>query len=222
MFEYFVARVSEAAQEAHADGAPQDLISALLTAEVDGARLSFDEVVRFCITLVVAGSETTTFLLTNLLYNLASMPALYARLRADRGLVRAFIDESLRHGGPPQRLFRIATRDVDIDGRRIRAGDWVALFFAAANHDPDVFPEPARFDIDRPNLARHMTFGHGVHHCLGSALARLEASSLVNAVLDHCPALALSARPPEPQTASLLTCSYQALYIDFQPAGDRP
>lgn len=182
---------------------PDGLIAALLKAETAEGRLTLGEVIRFCITLVVAGAETTTFLLGNLLRNLATMPDIRARLRADRSLVGAFIDESLRHSGPPQRLFRIATRDVEIGGKSIRAGDWVALFFAAANHDPKIFPEPAGFDIDRGNLNRQLTFGVGIHHCLGSALARMEARSLVNAVLDRWPGLALSGEPV-PQRASLL------------------
>jgi cytochrome P450 len=182
---------------------PDGLIAALLTAETAEGRLTLGEVIRFCITLVVAGAETTTFLLGNLLHNLATMPDICARLRADRSLVGAFIDESLRHSGPPQRLFRIATQDVEIGGKRIRAGEWVALFFAAANHDPKIFPDPARFDIGRGNLNRQLTFGVGIHHCLGSALARMEARSLVNAVLDRWPQIALAA-DPVPQRASLL------------------
>ncbi len=219
LMRYFI----DVVQRVHADTAngvavPESLVTALLAAEHAGERLSLDEVTRFCVTLVVAGSETTTFLLTNLLHHLATLPEVTARLRRDRSLVRPFIEESLRHSGPPQRLFRIATRDVDIDGRRIRAGDWVALFFGAANHDPAVFPAPEVFDPGRPNLAQHLTFGSGIHHCLGSALARLEATALVEAVLDRHPRIALGATAPVPQRTSLLTHGWDRLSLEFAPA----
>jgi cytochrome P450 len=216
LFGYFVARVgATVAALARGEEVADTLLRSLLTAEVDGERLSEHEVVRFCVTLVVAGAETTTFLLTNLLHHLATMPDLRARLVREPALRPRFIDESLRHSGPPQRLFRVATRDVELKGRRIRAGDWVALFFAAANHDPQVFPVPERFDIDRPNLGQQLSFGHGIHRCLGFALARLEAEVLVDSVLARCPHLALGARPPQPQVASLLTCSLDRLWLRF-------
>jgi cytochrome P450 len=194
---------------------PDSLITALLKAEVDGEQLTLDEIIRFCITLVVAGSETTTFLLGNLLYNLATMPDIRAKLAADRSLIDAFIDESLRHGGPPQRLFRIATQDVEVGGRLIREGEWVALFFAAANHDPAVFPEPAKFDIARPNLNKQLTFGVGIHHCLGSALARMEGRALIEAVLDHIEDVSLGHEAPVPQRASLLNHGLDRLTLRF-------
>jgi cytochrome P450 len=216
LFGYFVERVgATVAALARGEQVADTLIRALFTAEVDGEGLTEHEVVRFCVTLVVAGAETTTFLLTNLLHELATMPDLRARLRREPDARKRFIDESLRHSGPPQRLFRIATRDIELKGRQIKAGDWVALFFAAANHDPAVFPEPERFDIDRPNLGQQLSFGHGIHRCLGFALARLEAETLVDAVLERCPDLALGSRPPQPQIASLLTCSLDRLWLRF-------
>ncbi|MGE3849778.1 MAG: cytochrome P450 [Gammaproteobacteria bacterium] len=213
---YFVDKVGllHAALETGAPP-PEGLIAALLLAESEGERLSLDEVTRFCVTLVVAGAETTTFLLTNLLYNLATMPAITAALRADRSLVPAFIDESLRHGGPPQRLFRIATRDVEVGDKLIRAGDWVALFFAAANHDPAVFPDPARFDLARRNLNLQLSMGLGIHHCLGFALAKSEAQALVEATLDAYADIRPGATPPRPQATSLLTHSFDALSLRF-------
>lgn len=213
---YFVEQVSALdASLKRGETLPPGLMAALLGAESNGERLTLDEVIRFCVTLVVAGAETTTFLLTNLLYNLATMPEIAARLRADRRLVASFIEESLRHTGPPQRLFRIATRDVDIGSCRIKAGDWVALFFAAANHDPAVFPAPEVFDLDRKNLRQHLTMGMGIHHCLGFAVAKSEAAALVEVVLDRFPHLHLGDAAPVPQTTSLLTHSYAALTLNF-------
>lgn len=217
MVAYFTQTVSELARDlAAGKPAPAGLIAALLTAEVDGETLTLEEVIRFCLTLIVAGAETTTFLLTNLLYNLATMPDVTARLRREPQLVSAFIEESLRHTGPPQRLFRIATRDTEIGGRRIRKGDWVALFFGAANHDPAVFPQPGTFNLERKNLRQHVSMGMGIHHCLGVAVAKSEAAALVEVVLEHFPKLELGAAVPVPQTASLLTHSFAALTINFR------
>lgn len=213
---YFVLHVeSVAAALARGEEQPDTLVRALLEADADGERLTFDEVVRFCLTLVVAGAETTTFLLTNLLHRLATLPQVQADLRADPARIGRFIDECLRRDGPPQRLFRVATRDVELRGRTIRAGDWVALFFAAANHDPAVFPEPARFDLDRPNLGQHLTFGHGIHRCLGFALARQEATILIARVLERYREVVPGSRPPQPQQANLLNCSYDRLWLRF-------
>ena len=209
-FQEFVVRTADGSPDG---GQPEGLVRALLTADVGGERLTLDEVIRFCITLVVAGSETTTFLLANLLYNLATMDEVRQRLLADRSKVPAFIEESLRHGGPPQRLFRIATRDVEIGGARIEAGQWVALFFAAANHDPGVFAEPDRFQLDRRNAAQHLTMGLGIHQCLGFAVAKTEAEALVEVVLDRFPGLRLGDRPLIAQTTSLLTHSFEKLYL---------
>jgi len=189
----------------------EDLISALLRAEVDGQRLTPEEIVRFCVTLVVAGSETTTFLIGNLLHALAREPEVQSRVRADRTLLNVFVEETLRLDGPPQRLFRIATRDVEIDGKLIRRGEWVALFFGSANRDPAVFPEPGRLDIDRPNIRQQLSLGHGLHFCLGAALARLEVKAVLNAVLDRYQTIALTENPGTKQTASLLTHAYVAL-----------
>lgn len=205
LFAYFVETVTRTHEKIEAgEAVPDSLMRALLTAEADGEKLTLDEVIRFCLTLVVAGAETTTFLLGNLLLNLATMPDVANRLRAEKQLVDRFIDESLRWSGPPQRLFRIAEADTEIGGKQIRKGDWVALFFAAANHDPKVFPDPERFDLDRPNLNRQLTFGVGIHHCLGAALARAEARELIAAVLARFDSVALGAEAPTPQRTSLL------------------
>ncbi|NVN48461.1 cytochrome P450 [Mycolicibacterium hippocampi] len=189
----------------------QDLISALLRAEIDGQRLTPEEIVRFCVTLVVAGSETTTFLIGNLLHAMARRPEITARLRADRTLVNVFVEEAMRVDGPPQRLFRIATRDVEVGGKMIRKGEWVALFFGSANRDPEVFADPDVLDIDRPNIRQQLSMGHGLHFCLGASLARLEVVAVVNAVLDRYQTIALTDDPGTKQTASLLTHAFVRL-----------
>jgi cytochrome P450 len=192
----------------------EDLISALLRAELDGRRLAPEQIVRLCVTLVVAGSETTTYLIGSALHAMAREPAVTARLRADRSLVSTFIEEVARLTGP-QRLFRIATRDVEIDGAQIKEGQWVALFFGSANHDPAVFEDPQRLDLDRPNIRQHLAFGHGLHFCLGAPLARLEVFAVVNAVLDRYSVIGLSEEPGVRQTASLLTHGFVRLPLQL-------
>jgi cytochrome P450 len=193
-----------------------DLISALLRAEVDGNRLTPEEIVRFCVTLVVAGSETTTYLGGNLIYMLAKEPEAAARVRADRSLLPAFIEETMRLVGPPQRLFRIATRDVELGGKQIKKGEWVALFFGSANHDPAVFPEPDKFDLDRPNVRKQLSLGYGLHFCLGAVLARLEVLAAIDGVLDRYSTIELTDDPGTKQTASLLTHGWVRLPIRLE------
>lgn len=214
---YFIEKVSAMVKALEAgEDVPDCLIRALIEAEAEGEKLTLDEVIRFCITLVVAGAETTTFLIGNLLYNLATMPEAHQRLKDDVAQADRFIDETLRHSGPPQRLFRIATKDVTVGSASIKAGDWVALFFGAANHDPDMFPDPHRFDMDRPNLNRQLTFGVGVHHCLGSALAKLEARTLLEALIARGDTVCFGGAFPVPQTASLLNHGFERLTLRFQ------
>lgn len=213
---YFMERVIAINAKVNAgEQPPEGLIGTLLTTQVDGESLSLEEVVRFCVTLVVAGAETTTYLLTNLLHNLATRPKLAAQLRADEALVLPFINETLRHSGPPQRLFRVASQDVQVGDKLIRQGDWVALFFAAANHDAEVFPNPEAFDVTRKNLRQQLSMGVGIHHCLGIAVAKMEAAALVSSVIDRFPGLALGNTEPVPQTASLLTHSFAELTLMF-------
>jgi cytochrome P450 len=188
-----------------------NLIAALLKAEIDGHRFTSEEVVRFCVTLVVAGTETTTYLIGNVLDALASHPDVCEQVRADRDLVPALIEETMRLNGPPQRLFRVATRDVEVNGRLIKQGDWVALFFAAANRDPAVFEQPDVFDLRRTNLRKQLSLGHGTHFCLGAALSRLEARAVVNGVLDRYSTIGKGAREAVRQSATLLQHGYSEL-----------
>lgn len=216
MATYFMEQVAALDVKIKAGGpTPPGLIGSLLTTDVDGEHLTLEEVILFCVTLVVAGAETTTYLLTNLLHNLATRPEVANELRSDNSLILPFINETLRHSGPPQRLFRVASRDVEVGGKTIKKGDWVALFFAAANHDPIVFPEPHRFDITRKNLRQQLSMGVGIHHCLGIAVAKMEAAALVDAIVTQFPGLSLSEKPPVPQTASLLTHSFAELTLNF-------
>jgi cytochrome P450 len=128
-------------------------------------------------TATVAGAETTSFYLGNLIAVFADFPDIWRSFVEDPALFDAIYKETLRFHGPPQRLFRVATRDIRIGDADIKRGDWVACFFGAANYDPAVFPEPYAFRLHRKNASRHMSFGYGIHRCLGAPLAHLEAES---------------------------------------------
>lgn len=193
---------------------PDDLMSAFIQTDYEGQYLTPEEVTRFCITLAVAGAETTVYYLGNLVATLIERPDLYQALQADRSLVRPFMEESLRRDGPPQRLFRVCTQDIELGGAQMRKGDWVALFFAAANRDPDVFDEPNTFNMQRENIKRHLTFGHGIHHCMGSVVARMEADKLINGILDRVQCIE-STGPIVRQSGGLLNFGIEKMPLRF-------
>jgi hypothetical protein len=152
-----------------------DLVSALLQAsESDEAPLRPEELVGLCLLLWIAGNETTTNLISNVAVLLQEEPRLQAELRGGPEALKAFVEEALRFAPPVNGLFREVALDTELCGKQLRKGDRVLMLFAAANRDPRHFPEPARFDPRRkPN--DQVGFGHGIHFCLGSHLARLEA-----------------------------------------------
>jgi cytochrome P450 len=151
-----------------------DMMSALLDAELDGRRLEDAELLGFCMLLILAGNDTTSSLIGNGLVLLASDPSQRAELVADESLWPGAIEELLRCDSPVQVLPRQTTRDVVIHGVTIPADSRVMLLWGSANHDDREFVDPERFDIHR-TFSRHLALGHGVHHCLGANLARLEA-----------------------------------------------
>jgi len=150
-----------------------DLVSALLAAEVDGARLEVPEVMAFLFLMVIAGNETTTKLIGNAVYWLWRNPGERERVRRDPHLVANWVEETLRYDGSTQMLARAVARDVDLHGQRLRAGDRLLLLVGAANRDERVFPDPDRFDLLR-DTSQHLAFGKGTHFCMGASLARLE------------------------------------------------
>ncbi|WP_437685819.1 cytochrome P450 [Sorangium sp. So ce176] len=151
-----------------------DLVSDLLAARVDGVALTEPELVSFLFVLLAAGFETTTHLLNAALVLLMDHPDVYARIRADPALIPAFLEEVLRFEPPGQIALRQAKTDVEIRGVTVPAGAFIAALIGSANRDEQVFPDPDRFDIDRERQVG-LSFGHGVHFCIGAALARAEA-----------------------------------------------
>lgn len=153
-----------------------DLTSALLRVEVDGDRLTDDEITGFLFLMVVAGNETTTKLLANAWYWAWRNPDERAKPFADPAHVPMWVEETLRYDTSSQMLARVTTCDVELHGRVIPAGDRVLLLAGSANRDPRVFTDPDRYDLDRPEpLPQLASFGFGRHFCLGASLARLEA-----------------------------------------------
>jgi cytochrome P450 len=164
----------------------EDLMSALVYAEIDGVRLTDEELLGFCMLLLVAGNETTTNLLGNAAVVLAHDPDSRRRLATDHTLLGPAIEELLRYNSPVQGLSRTLTRDVMLHNTMMRTGESVLLLFGSANRDERVFPDPDVFDIDR-KPEHQMAFGRGVHFCLGAALARLEARIALSALLRRLP-----------------------------------
>jgi cytochrome P450 len=152
----------------------EDLISALSVAEVDGERLSESELVKFCMLLLAAGQETTKNLIANAIYCFTEHPQVITRLIERPELMPAAIEEVLRYMPPVWFTFRRTTTALELGGQQIPANAVIQAWQASANRDAEQFPNPEQFDIQRePN--RHLTFGHGIHFCVGAPLARLEA-----------------------------------------------
>jgi cytochrome P450 len=171
-----------------------DLMSALLAARVEGDSLSDDDLLGFCFLLLVAGNDTTTSLIGNGVELLARNKDQRAELAADPSLIPGAIEEMLRIESPTQALSRTAMRDVELHGTTIPAGSRVMLLWGAANLDDREFPDPEVFDIHR-RAARHLGFGHGIHVCLGAALARLESRVAFEELLARSPEYELSGEP---------------------------
>lgn len=165
-----------------------DLIGKLVVAEREGDRLTEAELVTMCNLLLIAGNVTTTDLIGNGMRNLLERPAEHAKLREHPELLANAVEEMLRFEGPVQTTGRIAPRDLEIEGVPVRRGESITVLLAAANRDPDVYPDPDRFDISRKDTHHH-SFGGGAHLCIGAHLARAEAQAAVRALVTRYPRL---------------------------------
>jgi cytochrome P450 len=160
------------------DDPREDMISDLVHArDGDGEALTFAEAVSLIRALLIAGNETTATALGNLFYILATQPDIALLLKAsvdDDRLLNRFVEELLRIEPPVRGLSRMTTREVELGGKTLPAGAHLLLMYASANDQEDVFPDPRSFDLNRSNIGRHVSFGGGVHRCVGLALARME------------------------------------------------
>ncbi|MFG2094001.1 cytochrome P450 [Streptomyces sp. NPDC048612] len=169
-----------------------DLLSALVAARDNGDRLTEEEVTSMAFLLVLAGHQTTVNLIANGLYSLLTHPGQLAAVRADASLLPRLTEEILRHESPfGIASLRYTTQSVTIEGTTIPAGEFVQIALLAANRDPKVFTDPDRFDLTR-DASGHLAFGHGIHHCLGAPLARLQAEIAFGHVIRRFPALRLA------------------------------
>jgi cytochrome P450 len=189
MLEYFRERVREL--RAH----PREgLINSLLTAEINGDRLTEEEVIANSIVTMVGGQETTTNLIGNGVLTLLRHPTEMQRLRDDPELIPSAVEELLRYESPSQHTARLAHKDVELGGRKIRKRDAVIVVMGAANRDPERFPDPDRLDLARKDN-RHLAFGWAAHFCFGAALARIEGQVSFDTILRRMPHLALQQVP---------------------------
>jgi cytochrome P450 len=201
----------------------QDVLSLLMAAEVDGQRLSLEEMRAFFIIIFVAGVITTTSMLGNAILCLDQHPEEFERLRSNPELLPSAIEEILRYM-PPVRVGandvldgRRAKTDVCLSGQLIRKGERIVLNSLPANFDPAQFPDPDRFDIARtPN--RHLSFGHGVHFCLGAPLARLELKAAIGLMLERLPGFRLHRDEPFEMVESSHIFGVRRLPVTFQAA----
>jgi cytochrome P450 len=167
-----------------------DLITYLVQAEEAGDRLSTDELVIMIIALLVGGNNSTAHLIGNAIFTLARHPEALHRLRANPDLIATAVEEVLRFESPVQATSRVARDAIEIGGQTIEPGQGISLLFGSANRDERQFPHPDELDLARkPN--RHLTFAHGPHFCLGSAIARAEAQIAVQTVVRRCVGLEL-------------------------------
>lgn len=170
-----------------------DLIGQMVTAEEEGDQLSESEIVTMCGLLLVAGNVTTSDLIGNGMRALLDDPEQFVKLRERPELLENAVEEMLRFDPPVTQSGRIAPRDVEIGGQQIRKGQSLTTVVAAANRDPEVYPDPDRFDIERADT-HHQAFGGGAHLCLGGHLARLEAREAIGQLVARCPGLRRSER----------------------------
>jgi cytochrome P450 len=195
-----------------------DLLTALVEAEVEGERLTQEDILGFFQLLLIAGNETTANLIGNAILCLAQNPDQLARLRAGPGLLPSAIEEVMRYRSPVQWIMRVTSREVEMHGQTIPGGRLVLAFVGAVNRDSKQFANPDRFDITRePNP--HLAFGHGIHFCLGAPLARLEGRIALSHFLERIGAFELAGDGPWTPRKALNLHGPASLPIRFVPAG---
>jgi cytochrome P450 len=193
-----------------------DLVSALVSAQIDGEHLSLPELLGFCVLLLVAGNETTTNLIGNAILCLDEAPQALEELRQQPELLPDAIEEVLRFRSPVQSMFRVVARQTTLAGQQLEPGQSMLAWIGSANRDEDAFEHADAFDIHRsPN--RHLAFGHGIHFCLGAPLARLEARIALSAILRRLPNLRRLRDAHLEAQDSLIVYGVKSLPVAFDP-----
>ncbi len=194
-----------------------DLVSIIVHAEVDGARLSDDELLMESLLILIGGDETTRHVLSGGMYELLRHPDQLRALAREPNRIPAAVEEMLRWVSPVQNMARTATRDVELRGQHIEAGQKLLLLYPSANRDHAVFSDPHRFDTARaPN--NHVAFGIGAHFCLGANLARLELRVFFEELLQRMPMLELASTAPPRRRASNFICGIESLPVECRAA----
>jgi cytochrome P450 family 142 subfamily A polypeptide 1 len=195
-----------------------DLMSVLVHAEVDGARLDDESLFMESLLILIGGDETTRHVISGGMHQLLLHPGQMRALRADPGAIPRAVEEMLRWVSPIQNMMRTAAQDAEVGGHRVRAGDRLLLMYPSGNRDEAVFDDPFRFDVTRdPNP--HVAFGgRGAHHCLGSSLARLELRVMFEELLRRFPEMELASEGPPPLRPANFVVGIEELPVRFPPA----
>jgi cytochrome P450 family 142 subfamily A polypeptide 1 len=194
-----------------------DLFSILVNAEVDGERLTDDEILYETLLILIGGDETTRHTLSGGTEQLLRHRDQWEQLLADRELIPGAMEEMLRWTSPVKNMCRMATADTKFHGTQLREGDKMMLLFEAANFDESVFGDPENFRIDR-NPNSHMAFGFGTHFCLGNQLARLELSTMTRKILQRLPDLRLADDSTLPLRPANFVSGLEAMPVVFTPS----
>jgi cholest-4-en-3-one 26-monooxygenase len=193
-----------------------DLVSVLIHSEVDGARLTDDEIVIETLLILIGGDETTRHTLSGGTAQLLRHPDQHARLVADLGLLPNAVEEMLRWTSPVKNMCRTLTADTDFHGTQLNQGEKIMLLFESANFDEKVFDDPESFRIDRyPN--NHVAFGFGTHFCLGNQLARLELTLMQGRLLERLPDMELASGAELPLRPANFVSGLEAMPVRFTP-----
>jgi cholest-4-en-3-one 26-monooxygenase len=210
---YLLERVAER----RTSGDDSDLIGTLVHAEVDGERLDDESLVYETLLILVGGDETTRHVISGGMEALARRPAMWQALIEDRSLLPDAVEEMLRWVTPIKNMCRTATRDTELRGQAIRAGQKLMLLYPSANRDEDVFADPDEFDIRRsPN--EHLAFGVGAHFCLGNRLARVEMMSMFDRLLERMPDIRLAGDGPLSLRPANFVSGIESLPVEFSPS----
>lgn len=172
----------------------EDMLTTI--AQHEGDTISADEMMPLCTLLLIAGFETTVNLVGNAVHQLMRHRDQWDRLVEDPALAAGAVEETLRFDPPVQLTSRVAHEDVEVGGRLLRKGSWVIPILAAAGRDPKVFDQPDRYDITRADASNHLAFSSGIHYCVGSSLARLEATIVLRVIAERMPTLRLNGKAP--------------------------
>ena len=211
---YFVAMAEERRRE------PQDdMLTDLVNARLEGVSpLTMPELLSVLQQLLVAGNETTTNLIGNMMMLVLQNPDQLQALRGDLSLAGNAVEEALRMEAPVQGLFRTTTVDAELGGVTIPQGSHLQLLYASGNRDESEYPDPDRFDVRRPNARTHLSFGGGIHFCIGAPLARLEARIALETLLRRLPNLRLKAGQSFERVPHFFLRGFEHLYLEWDPA----